>query len=113
MTAEGNAVSELRDALMRAISEWETYTAEDGYLAIRHRGDRSARDIADAVLALPAVVELREKAAGADRVRKLHRGVVNWSSPECETCSTYCDEDCGHIEPWPCPTIRALDGEQP
>ena len=39
------------------------------------------------------------------RVRKLHDGETG----DCQECSKFED---GIITPFPCPTIRALDGEQ-
>jgi hypothetical protein len=56
----------LRSAIAREVSEWETFRAGDGHLAIGKREDRSPEQIADAVLALP---ELRALIAERDELR--------------------------------------------
>ena len=55
--------------------------------------------------------------AALNRVRALHQPQHDGSGfPDSQQCST-CSQDGGdgyqYLVPWPCPTIRALDGEQP
>jgi hypothetical protein len=63
---------------------------------------------AEALLAAFDEVQLAEMHASASarikQVRSLHRR-------EYETCD-WCSTNDRHV-PWPCPTIRALDGERP
>ncbi|MFP8960013.1 DUF3846 domain-containing protein [Streptomyces nanhaiensis] len=52
---------------------------------------------------------VRDAEAALDRVRALH--VRNQNTGDCEHCS---ERDYpNYAVPWPCPTIRALDGSQP
>ena len=59
--------------------------------------------------AAPAVQQPADsRHKGAERVRALH--VRNPHSGTCEHCSASDYPD--YAVPWPCPTIRALDGEE-
>lgn len=42
-----------RDAILRIVSDFETFRAGDGYLSIREKDSRSPGQIADEILALP------------------------------------------------------------
>lgn len=55
-------------------------------------------------------VPVRELVAAIDRVRELHRPVIDdsWRPPgHCRECWDEANRD---YMPWPCPTIRALEG---
>lgn len=51
--------------------------------------------------------ELAAAHAAIDRVRALHASVEIGFGPICDECSSASD---GWIVPYPCPTLRALDG---
>lgn len=76
------------------------------------------QEIAAAGTALTDMARKRnEQMDRADRVRALHQPQHDGSGfPDSQQCST-CSQDGGdgyqYLVPWPCPTIRALDGEQP
>jgi hypothetical protein len=59
----------------------------------------------DTVAMADEIVRLR---AAIDRVRALHASVEIGFGPICDECSSASD---GWIVPYPCPTLRALDGE--
>ncbi|MFE2965533.1 hypothetical protein ACFXKC_18005 [Streptomyces sp. NPDC059340] len=89
---------------------------EAGALVIDARGDREAREIRTVPLEVeppvwwtPYEKPTREQLlTAADRVRALHRR--NESTGECEYCSARDYPD--YAVPHPCPTIRALDGQE-
>ena len=89
----------------------------DGRLVLNDRGDDAAieRRTVPLLVEPPAWWEPYEKPTRAtllsavERVRALH--VRNEHTGDCEHCSERDYPD--YAVPWPCPTIRALDGEQP
>jgi hypothetical protein len=56
-------------------------------------------DMAEEIVGLRAAIE---------RVRALHASVEIGFGPICDECSSASD---GWIVPYPCPTLRALDGD--
>ena len=57
----------------------------------------------------------RAALAALDRVRELHKPSTEagWEdAPYCESCAAYDHEHSSGLmrHPWPCPTIKALDG---
>jgi hypothetical protein len=50
--------------------------------------------------------------AAIDRVRALHapQEYTIWSGARLQRC-THCRDESGYCVPYPCPTLRALDGE--
>lgn len=94
----------------------ETFVHENGAKVIDERGEAEAREIRTVPLAVepPAWFEPYEKPTreqlltAADRVRTLHR--QNENTEECEYCSAR--DYPTYAVPYPCDTLRALDGEE-
>ena len=55
------------------------------------------------------LIEYKEMREAIARVRELHYGVIDTGGFHCEECS---DTEFGHYIEYPCPTIKALEGEQ-
>lgn len=101
----------------RAIRVEVELRGEDGRVLLDEREHRAARELRTVPLLVepPSWFEPYEKPtratllAAEERVRALHRR--NENTGTCEHCSErdYPDYAVAH----PCPTIRALDGEQP
>ena len=83
-----------RDRLLGGIAE-HTRTHRADAAESAHAESERQRDRADAAEAAIA------------RVRELHAPKTWLDQKVCPHCSESCDPPC----PWPCPTIRALDGE--
>ena len=64
-----------------------------------------------------AEARVRELEAALDRVRNLHRPQPDGSGfpdgQQCRTCSQGGGDGYQYLVPWPCPTIHALDADQP
>ena len=45
-------------------------------------------------------------------VRELHKPIPNWNAPYCAECNLGRDLVNDEVVPWPCPTRRAIDGDQ-
>lgn len=97
----------------------------DGRLMLNDRGDNAAmeRRIVPLLVEPPDWWEPYEKPTRAqllatvERVRALHQPRPDGSGfpdgQQCGTCSTDGGDGYQYLVPWPCPTIRALNGEQP
>lgn len=61
--------------------------------------------------------EAREARRALGRVRALHQpqpdGTGQPDGQQCRTCSQDGGDGYQYLVPWPCPTVRTLDGEQP
>lgn len=101
----------------RAIRVEVELRGENGQVLLDERQHQAAREIRTVPLLVepPDWWEPYEKPtravllAAVERVRALH--VRNPNSGTCEHCSERDYPD--YSVPWPCPTIRALDEEQP
>ena len=99
----------------RAIHYEKTVRDANGRIQADERGDHVATEMCTVPLQTepprwwtPYVKPTREQLLAAEaRVRTLHRR--NEHSGVCEHCSEHDYPD--YAVPWPCPTIRALDGE--
>ena len=95
-----NALAALRQRIANVIHKdltTQQHRRDLGLLGIVPR-------LAEAVLA-----EMKPELAAFDRVCALHRR--NEDTGDCEHCSERDYPDYAVL--WPCPTIRALEGEQP
>lgn len=71
--------AEAREQIAAAIAVetagWETFTADDGYAAIRQREKRTPHEIADAVLAVPSIADAL---AAVEKVRRVEALAQRW-----------------------------------
>lgn len=94
----------------------ETFVRKDGAMVMDERGEREAREIHTVPLKTepPEWFEPYEKPTreqlltAADRVRALHPR--NENTGECEYCSAR--DYPTYTVPYPCDTVRALDGQE-
>lgn len=86
------------------------------------RGNGLAAEVAQAIQERDeARQQIAEAQAAVERVRALHAPVVAWTGQltyvaQCGHCASLCHSRSGlgcdsPDAPWPCDTIRALDGE--
>lgn len=85
------------------IREYGHPRIHDGFAVLHAFAKDCERDMnANVIDDLQQIVEIVK---GVQRVRNLHPRLESLGQAYCPEC------DGGRGEPWPCPTIRALDGE--